>query len=292
MQRQTRMSINEGDKMKKSDKSFTLIELLVVIAIIAILAAMLLPALQQARARATTAKCVGNLKQCYTIAQQYMDDHNGFWPSGRIFTWVFGMWNGKYLGATSTTDESQKVQAYFDWIKSGSHPMLECPSVPVTDYATTAGGVVSGITYPQTYGSGFNHTNVQGDPEFARVGGFIRTINTGWRYGPKKKVVDNLSPSKLVLISDSVTVAADGTLTQRSKFYPHYDASEHGTNNGIIYPVHAGRMNLGSFSGSVTTVDMETARLDYFYLWYAKPYCGMQAQHWYDASGVWRTRED
>jgi prepilin-type N-terminal cleavage/methylation domain-containing protein len=82
------MTSPASDMSRPRSGAFTLIELLVVIAIIAILAALLLPSLTSAKAKANRVSCLNNLKQWGQAMVMYADDYHDSYPAPRELGYV------------------------------------------------------------------------------------------------------------------------------------------------------------------------------------------------------------
>jgi prepilin-type N-terminal cleavage/methylation domain-containing protein/prepilin-type processing-associated H-X9-DG protein len=114
-------------------RAFTLIELLVVIAIIAILAAMLLPALSKAKAKAHGVQCMNSNRQLELANQMYVGDNRDTFPnndSGAVGTdagpnaWIQG--NVQTFSSTPTYPSYISTGVIWDYNKS--YAIYQCPS--------------------------------------------------------------------------------------------------------------------------------------------------------------------
>jgi prepilin-type N-terminal cleavage/methylation domain-containing protein len=130
---------------------FTLIELLVVIAIIAILAAMLLPALAAAKAKAQAIRCLSNGKQLGLATHFYLGDNSEHYPAGvdigggtvtppYTSNWQDPTaWPNQLMGYVSVRTNSPNAQTVF-----------ACPSEPLT--------TAQGMTFPLGTGQPFQES--------------------------------------------------------------------------------------------------------------------------------------
>lgn len=134
MQRRSVFTLIEPPAVSQRKRTgFTLIELLVVVAIIALLAAVLLPALGEARRRGLQTVCLSNLRQMGILFTYYAEDQGDVYPAANDPVRTdptYWLWMGRGFRGT--------LEPYLGRVSEARPSILWCPSDPSTKYEKTS----------------------------------------------------------------------------------------------------------------------------------------------------------